>query len=396
MAVIDVGPVLAGSDLPVPVMAATGSPPPGVNNAKQIRRNLIASMLAPGAAEQTVRDGVLARLYQSGAAGLTYTGLALVQDATPAQRVLAFPGTAVISRSGQGPYLLMQTTVPQIPLDVADGTNPRYDLVYLRLYDAKLGDPTSLHGFQWCVVKGNPQASPVIPSLPAVDGVQAVGAILRPAGVNTVANSQITDLRKSTAVAGGVRPLLPGDLLTDPGSVHGERRCRATPSGLVTLGAPPVLYDWWDAANSVWRGTQSWEMVPTSYSSASVGPGATGVVASITIPDPGWSYYIGASSCVNCLGAGNQDQFDISTQVRIGSTTVSPTPASDVVTNGLNQISKATGSTVSPAQYGKATGVQSGSKTVNLLVKNGTASNTITLAGSTSLFNALTVRITPA
>lgn len=154
------------------------------------------------------------------------------------------------------------------------------------------------------------------------------------------------------------------------------------------------LIDTWSALDNKWHGTIPMEFITSVFSTSSVGSGATATVASIAIPDPGFEYYISGSGCVNVSSAGNQNQFQVTTQIRIGSTTMASTPGNDVVTNGLNQISNAAGSTVAPLDYRRAPGKQSGAKTVYLLVKNGTG-NTITIAG-TSLFNALTLKITPA
>lgn len=220
----DVGTVLAGDDV-LPIMATDGTT--GVNNSKQIRRGFIGALLGPGSAELITRDGVLAKQYGTGAEGPKHVSMSLLQNASPAQNVVPYQGVAVISRSGQGPYLYVQRSSPAIPLGLADATNPRYDLVYLRLYDDALGD--AQHGVKWSVVTGDPAAVPVIPSLPAVDGVIAIGAVRRPAGVNTVANSQITDLRKGAMLFGGTRILLPGDdPTTDAGYIPGEERRNRT------------------------------------------------------------------------------------------------------------------------------------------------------------------------
>lgn len=393
MAVIDVGPVLAGSDLPVPFMAADGTTP--VNNAKQIRRNLLAALLTSGSAEQTVRDGVLPKLWGTGAEGAKWTSLSLLQGASPAQYVVPFPGTAVISRSGQGPYLIMQTTSPQIPLDLADGTNPRYDVVYIRLYDKKLGDLT-YHGFQWCVIKGNPAASPAVPSLPAVDGVMAIAAILRPANVNTVANSQITDLRKGTSLDGSARPMLPGDLLTDAGGRNGERRVRVTPSALVALGAPPLLYDYWDAPGGTWRGTQSFDIDMRSTNGGSITNGGSRAMGSVTVPDPGWPYRVAAGGSVRGSGMSTSAAAHTATlQYRVGVSTPATINTTDLCGVGTCADISSGGNGYWGAPIEAASGSFTGSKTVYKIVGNNTGA-AFTAVGSDEVYDKTTIRISPA
>jgi hypothetical protein len=386
----DVPNVLAGDDI-VPFMASDGTTP--VNNRRQIRRGLIGALLAPGSAELVVRDGVLPRMWGSGAEGLKYTSLSLLQGGSPGQFVVPYLGNAVISRSGEGPIIYTQRSSPNIPLDPADASNPRYDLVYLRYYDTALSDV--LHGVKWGVVKGDAGATPSIPTAPAPagGGVLAIGAVLRPANVNTVTNANITDLRKSAAVLGTTRHLLPGDLLTDAGAYHREMRSRTTPTSLTALGVPPVLYDWWDAVNSVWHGTQSFQFTARLTSPGTISNAATRIGSQIVIPDPGWAYRISGSAHIRLNVSGGPAANLATAQLRVGNSAPATTHDDTVVSAGVCQAFGSGG--YFPVPMGTSDKVWTGSQTVYKLVTNNTGA-VATLVGGTDPFDTFTVIVDPA
>lgn len=367
------------------------------NNAQDIRQQLITPFFTPDTnGDLTVRNGWIPRNNWSGVFNASGK---VVQQASPAQSVQSYPGECVISRPGQGAYLCTDITTHTIPLDPASSTNPRYDLIYARLYDGSLGD-VGQHGPKWGIVKGDAAATPSIPPLPAVDGVIADCAILRPANVNTVADAQITDLRKGTGLLGAIRPLLPGDLLTDPGTIHGERRSRITPSGLVALGAPAQLVDWWDATNAKWRGTQSFTIAaPANAATPNITTGNVLVAQTITIPDPGYEYYIAGAASGLCTGVPAGASYNVQVQGRVGNTTTASVQDGTVFCHALSQGLSASGSAVIDAPHGLAASTAgvgtkySGSQTVRALVRNATGS---TIAyGGTSLHNYLTIEVIP-
>lgn len=200
------------------------------NNARQGRALLQALMLggstsAPLSANRsgvfvTTSDGTQGYdLRVTVASGLTMT----VQ-----------PGSAAMNRSGQGPYLGWLLPAAQtVTCDAAPATNPRRDIVVMRIYDAALGDvvpatgPCSIE-----IITGTPGAVPVDPvtwdalgtitSFPTTGG--GVGIPLARAQVSTGGVITLTDIRRSTGLLGAVRASLPGDLLTDPSYMPGDIR----------------------------------------------------------------------------------------------------------------------------------------------------------------------------
>jgi hypothetical protein len=211
----------------IPMMADDGTT--AKNNARDFRVQVLTSLLMPGSSELTVRPGWLPRNYGSGQ-GLSGK---VIQQASPAQSVQMYPGACVVPRSGQGAYItVFEGTggVVTIPLSAANGTNPRYDRIYSRIYDRGVGDSSGgpSNGGYLEVIEGDPAGSPTIPSIPT-DCVP-VARILRPANTSNVTTANITDERLSTSLLGAVRQLLPGDdPTTDAGVFPGDiRRNRVT------------------------------------------------------------------------------------------------------------------------------------------------------------------------
>jgi hypothetical protein len=130
------------------------------------------------------------------------------------------PGTGIAHRSGQGPYAGWLLSTATITCDPAPATNPRNDIVVLRMYDSASGDTVPGTGpCQVEIITGTPGAVPVDPisvnsigvytSFPTSGG--GVGIPLARAQVSTGGVITLTDLRRSTGIPGAVRVLLPGD-----------------------------------------------------------------------------------------------------------------------------------------------------------------------------------------
>jgi len=375
----------------IPLMAADGTT--GVNNARDIRMGLLSSMIGPSSTALSVRQGILVRLYSS-TYPTTWVDLKAVQNDTPNQGIKTYPGRCIITRTGQGPYLVTMEDTGNYALDPADGSNPRYDLLYARLYDKGIGDSGGgPHGPQLEHINGTPAGSPAVPTLPS-DGAIPIAAILRPAGNNNVTNANITDLRKGTALPGAIRPLLPGDALSDAGSLPGEQRIRLTPSGLTALGAPPYLVDVWGSDNQ-WHGTAPIELnAPTQTGSGSLPVGGNGTpIMSVTIPDPGYPYYIVASgSCGWGVIAGSisGNLFECSTTIDSTVYTTNVISKGYVLSHSISANFSQPTCQVSP----KKSASQSGSKTVRLMARNSGATS-FTIPAS-NLETALAVRLVPA
>lgn len=372
----------------IPLMATDGIT--GVNNARDYRMGWLMATFHPDSGGQLVRQGILPRRFT----GTDYVDLKAIQTGSPSQAVQLYPGKCVISRTGQGPYLCTAETTSTYNLTAADGSNPRYDLLYARLYDQGIGDSgAGPHGPWLESIAGTPAGSPVVPTLPS-DGAVPIAAILRPAGVNTVTSGNITDLRKSTGLVGGIRPMLPGDALADAGNLVGERRSRFTPSGLTALGAPPILVDVW-GADSQWHGTDEILLdTPTQTGSGTLAVGGNGVaIMSLVIPDPGYPYYISvAASCGwgVIAGAVASAVFECST------TLDSAVYNTGVIAKALTLSHSTTGNFSQTTCHvgSEKSGSQTAGHTVRLIARNsGPSSYTIPAANPETV---LSVRIVPA
>lgn len=256
----------------IPIMESNGTT--GRNNARDIRTQLISSLLLPDSVGYGVRPGVLPRRY-IGLSTNDFVDLKVIALDTPGQGVQLYPGKAVVPRTGQGPYVLSQeTTVSPYPLDAADAGNPRIDVIYLRLYDHAIGDSGGgPHGPVIDHVNGVASGSPAVPSVPA--DALPLAQILRPANTNNVVGANITDVRKSTQLLGTPRILLPGDSLADAGILPSERRLRMASTAQIAAGTSPHIEEIW-CGDSKWRPISrdivGWNERSTSISTIAVAP----------------------------------------------------------------------------------------------------------------------------
>lgn len=155
---------------------------------------------------------------------LTSTGLTLMSDLL-VYNVIGLsmdvaPGWGIAHRSGQGPYAGELDSVVTVTTDAAPASNPRNDLVIMRMYDAAIGDNPP--GGQPCrieIITGTPAASPVDPMTPNAlgvytgftDGFGGVGIPLARAQVSTSGVITLTRIRRGASLIGGPRLLLEGD-----------------------------------------------------------------------------------------------------------------------------------------------------------------------------------------
>lgn len=371
----------------IPLMESDGTT--GRNNARDFRTQLWPALTLPDSGGTSVRPGVIPRKYT----GVDYVDLKAIQLASPGSAVQLYPGRCFITRTGQGAYLASQeTTVTSYPFSNADPTNPRYDLLYARQYDAAIGD-VGTHGPYLEHITGTAAGSPVVPTLPT-DAIP-IAAILRPANTNPITNANITDLRKSAGLLGTLRPLLPGDALADAGLFVGERRSRITPSGLTALGAPPILEEVW-GADGAWHGTQDFTIGPlTQTGSGTLTVGGNGlVVIAVTIPDPGYAYKIVAGGSIGWTvvaatspgnlfeGAVTIDSTVYTTNRIVAGYTVSASIGANFTQSTLHVHEKR-----DPTTY-------TGSHIVRLMARNTGATNFTVPAAAPD--TAMTVRIVPA
>jgi hypothetical protein len=132
-------------------------------------------------------------------------------------------GVAVVERTTKvGSYVVVSETSVPVTLATADATNSRIDRVDLQVLDGALGDNGGVSLTQIVVTTGVASGTPAVPAAPA--NSIPLAQVLLPATTSTVTTGMISFKRKSTALRGTIRPLLEGDLLTDPGFMVGEMR----------------------------------------------------------------------------------------------------------------------------------------------------------------------------
>lgn len=102
-----------------------------------------------------------------------------------------------------GTYIVLNDAVSEDkPIAVGDATNPRIDLIVLRIYDDAF-DSTGRTEAAIEVVEGTPAATPAAPALPA--GAIALAEVRVEAGESTaIAAGKITDRRVTTRIADGL------------------------------------------------------------------------------------------------------------------------------------------------------------------------------------------------
>ncbi|SFO59592.1 hypothetical protein [Amycolatopsis rubida] len=203
---------------------------PRQNSARQ-GRALVQSLYLGGSQSSpmsAVRSGVIPT---TGDALMAYDLRVTVQSG---RTLLVQPGSAVVGRTGQGGYLSWKLpAATTVTCDSPPATNPRNDIVVLRVYDTVLSDTVQGGGSipaRIEIVTGTPGATPVDPvtwdSLGLItSGLGAGGGTAIPlarAQVSTGGVVTLTDLRRSTGLIGGVRVLLPGDSLSDPSCMPGD------------------------------------------------------------------------------------------------------------------------------------------------------------------------------
>lgn len=184
----------------------------GRNNARDIRVGLLSALFQADASGFSPRDGVL-----MGAGGAN--ALKVDAQGSPNQTVLIRKGAALISRTGQGPYLFVNETDQTVNMPAASGANTRTDIVCAWAADIGSFVGDTAHGPQWWVEQGALGGG--VPATPA--GMIKLAEVFRAVNDNTI-SSEIVDKRKSTSLAGAIRALGPGDALTDPGLFVGELR----------------------------------------------------------------------------------------------------------------------------------------------------------------------------
>ena len=121
-------------------------------------------------------------------------GLAVSQSSTPAMSVSVATGRAFIGHTSKRRYY-RNTAAVTLTIEAADGSNPRDDLIVLEMAEA-----TGTRAVNLKVVKGTAAGSPSDPSLTTTEATYqfAIARVRVGAGVSTIVNANITDLRSTT------------------------------------------------------------------------------------------------------------------------------------------------------------------------------------------------------
>jgi len=129
--------------------------------------------------------------------------LAVAANGTPNMSVNVAPGVGVVKGTqsiAQGAYVVGADATENLTIATADGTNPRKDLVWIRVRDSEESgsDDDCLLG----ITTGTPAGSPSDPTPPANSLVLA--RVTVPAGASSITGGNITDLRTHAFALGGV------------------------------------------------------------------------------------------------------------------------------------------------------------------------------------------------
>lgn len=202
----------------IPLMDDNGSGQftKGRNNIRDFRVGLLSALFLADSTGVTPRDGVLMGVGGTGALKVNAQG-------SPNQTVLIGKGSAIINRTGQGPYLFVNEVDQTVNMPAASGANTRYDIVCAWAADQGSFVGDTAHGPQFWVEQGALGGG--VPATPA--GMIKLAEVFRAVNDNTI-SAEIVDKRKSTVVSGVVRRLGPGDSLADPGFLFGEMRDTGT------------------------------------------------------------------------------------------------------------------------------------------------------------------------
>lgn len=209
------------------------------------------------------------------------------------------PGAAVVERSTLvGSYVVAAYSSGQVTLATADPTNPRIDRVDLQVLDGALGDNGGTSKTWYVVTTGVASGSPAVPAAPA--NSIPLYQILLPANTTTLTAGMFTDKRRSAGLRGANRYMFPGDSLSDPGYLAGETRMRL----LSGYAGTPVVTDYW-GSDGAWHGQGHELPILGTWQNGTndINAGTTETLLYlITIPDPGYAYYLKANINVEFTG----------------------------------------------------------------------------------------------
>lgn len=171
------------------------------------------------------------------------------------------PGVAVVQSAASavaGAYEAWIDADWTMPLTAADASNPRSDLVYLRVRDTD-EDGSGQRDCTPVYVAGTPAASPETPAIPAGTSGIVLGVISVPrSGFGSPTVSATT--RQITVAAGGIQPVFDPAVIAASGLYVGQPRYNGV-RGLV---------DFWDG--SAWAAPGDWIAYTAAWTSTGTPP----------------------------------------------------------------------------------------------------------------------------
>jgi len=178
--------------------------------------------------------------------------------------------------SQPGDYSVINLQNQTLTVTASSPTTNRIDVIGVRVQDAFYTGV--VNSADLAIVQGTPSAgAPAVPALPA-SFLPIVQVTVNAASTTGV----LTDLRKRTGLAGAVYAPFTAQL-SDAGTVVGEMQ-------IIPATAPyPMRLRVWDG--SAWKGVTPYSFdTPAQSGSGALASGAEMILASLSVPDPGFSY----------------------------------------------------------------------------------------------------------
>jgi hypothetical protein len=294
-----------------------------------------------------------------------------------------------------GDYPVFNTANQLLTFAASSPTQSRIDLVGVEIEDAFYSG--SNNDGKLVIVQGTPSSGTPTPPTPPTTFLPMLSASIA-AGATT---ATLTGLRKIVPAAGGIAPMIDAQA-SDAGSFVGAYRTVDT-AGSGNL--PRSLLSGY-GSDASWHGLQRFRLPrPTpsfgNTSAGTIADSSSQVIASVTIPDPGFPYYIVAGSGF-LVHKGNTDlhtmEFRASNTIAVDTTTPPSAGSANLIANGWFVLLKddgTLGNMMLPQQVSLTS--WTGSHTVNLIVSSGTATGTLVIGPlSTDLSWHFDVEIMPA
>lgn len=295
--------------------------------------------------------------------------------------------------TNQGEYTVINTANQLLTFANSSTTQNRIDIVGIQIQDAFYSGSTN-SGTLVIFQGANSSGTPTPPTLPS--SVLPILSASIPANSTT---PTITGTRRSVPAAGGIATLLDSQS-SDSGAFVGAYRSYLTGGA---GGLPNNLLSSW-GSDSAWHGVQPIRLArPTpsfaNSSGANVNSNTTQVIASVSVPDPGYPYFIvaGAGFLVHNQTGGDITNANFSHRLAcVVDTSTLPSSAGPTLVSvewegvGTSQFARPN------APMRPSTGSFTGTHTVNLLFVAGSQAGVLIGPLNTDLTYWFDVMLIPA